>query len=411
MTARPSIPTYRLHKPSGLAVVRLSGRDVYLGRHGTPESKRQYETAIAEWLANHRTPTPSVDRSPAPADFSVNELIIAFMAHARVYYIKNGRPTSEVASYCVALRPLAGMYGRTPVHQFGPRAMRAVREHMVAEGLSRGTVNAWINRIRRVFKWGVGEELVEPSVLHGLQALAPLRRGRCAARETEPIRPVDAEIVEATIAAASPPVAAMIRIQQLTGMRPGEVVAMRRCDLDRSKEVWVYTPAAHKTEHHGRQRTICLGPRAQLVLTPFLEGDPDACLFRPCDATAWHLEQRRVAPESRSNQRRARRSRPRNPKRSPGERYTTAAYAKAILYACDKAFPVPEGLSATEREAWRKQHRWAPNRLRHTAATVLRRRFGLDAARAVLGHSSPVVTEIYAELDQNQAAEVMAEIG
>ena len=28
------IPRYRLHKPTGLAVVRLNGRDIYLGKHG-----------------------------------------------------------------------------------------------------------------------------------------------------------------------------------------------------------------------------------------------------------------------------------------------------------------------------------------------------------------------------------------
>ena len=31
---------------------------------------------------------------------------------------------------------------------------------------------------------------------------------------------------------------------------------------------------------------------------------------------------------------------------------------------------------------------WHPNQLRHNAATRLRREFGLDMARAVLGHSS-----------------------
>ena len=54
---------------------------------------------------------------------------------------------------------------------------------------------------------------------------------------------------------------------------------------------------------------------------------------------------------------------------------------------------------------------WHPNQLRHNAATRLRREFGLDAARAVLGHSSPVVTEVYAELDAAKAAEAMEKIG
>jgi len=42
------VPKYRIHKPTGLAVVRLSGRDVYLGPYGSPESEARYETAVAE---------------------------------------------------------------------------------------------------------------------------------------------------------------------------------------------------------------------------------------------------------------------------------------------------------------------------------------------------------------------------
>ena len=48
----PRIPKYRLHKPTGLSVVRLSGRDVYLGKHGSPASKTAYRKVVAEWLAS-----------------------------------------------------------------------------------------------------------------------------------------------------------------------------------------------------------------------------------------------------------------------------------------------------------------------------------------------------------------------
>jgi hypothetical protein len=54
---------------------------------------------------------------------------------------------------------------------------------------------------------------------------------------------------------------------------------------------------------------------------------------------------------------------------------------------------------------------WHPHQLRHTKATEIRREAGLDAARAVLGHRSPKVTEVYAEIDVNKAAEVMAKLG
>jgi integrase len=49
--------------------------------------------------------------------------------------------------------------------------------------------------------------------------------------------------------------------------------------------------------------------------------------------------------------------------------------------------------------------------LRHTAATKLRKQFGIEAARVVLGHRSASVTEVYAELDQMKAAEVMGRVG
>ena len=47
-------PAYRKHKRSGQAVVTLSGKDVYLGPHGTKASRIEYDRVIGEWLANGR---------------------------------------------------------------------------------------------------------------------------------------------------------------------------------------------------------------------------------------------------------------------------------------------------------------------------------------------------------------------
>ena len=62
----------------------------------------------------------------------------------------------------------------------------------------------------------------------------------------------------------------MIDLQLLTGARPGEMVIMRPIDIDRSGEVWVYTPLEHKTEHHGYERKILIGPKAREIVMPFL---------------------------------------------------------------------------------------------------------------------------------------------
>jgi hypothetical protein len=43
-------PAYRLHKPTGQAVVRIDGRDHYLGKHGAEASQEKYRRLIAEWL-------------------------------------------------------------------------------------------------------------------------------------------------------------------------------------------------------------------------------------------------------------------------------------------------------------------------------------------------------------------------
>ncbi len=74
-------------------------------------------------------------------------------------------------------------------------------------------------------------------------------------------------------------------------------------------------------------------------------------------------------------------------------------------------FPSPDGLDEAATKEWRERHRWTPNRLRHRAATFLRKEFGIDAARGILDHSSPAVTEIYAELDRGKAADIMAKVG
>lgn len=64
-----------------------------------------------------------------------------------------------------------------------------------------------------------------------------------------------------------------------------------------------------------------------------------------------------------------------------------------------------------EAAAWRQKFCWSPNQLRHTRATAIRERYGIEAAQTVLGHSDPRTTEIYAERDFAMAAKIMEEIG
>lgn len=109
------VPKYRKHRASGQAVVTLSGRDYYLGPHGTRASRLEYDRLITEWLANGRCPPIS------DADIlTVNEIAARFWRHAKRYYVKNGRPTSEQAEYRLSLRIACQLYGRNPVTEFTP---------------------------------------------------------------------------------------------------------------------------------------------------------------------------------------------------------------------------------------------------------------------------------------------------
>lgn len=402
MPARtPRTPSYRLHKPTGQAVVTIRGRDLYLGKFGSPESKAEYDRLVAEWLANGRAfaPRPRSDPggSPAPSDLTVSELVLAYFRFAEGYYRKNGRPTSEVVNIKGSLRPLRRLYGHTRARDFGPLALKVVRQSMIDAGLCRNEVNKRTRRVVRCFGWAVENEILPAHlayVHHALKAVKGLKVGRSEARESDPVKPVPDDRVDAVRPHVARQVWAMVELQRLTGMRPGEATAMRTRDVDRSGPVWAYVPAGHKTEHHGKRRTVFLGPRAQEVLRPWLRADPDANLFSPAEAEAERkaaMRARRKTPvqPSQRDRRKAR------PARTPGPRYDTHAYYYAIRRGCARAGVEP----------------WHPNQLRHVAATRLRAQYGLDATRAILGHSSPVVTEVYAEVDEAKAREVMGRVG
>ena len=275
---------------------------------------------------------------------------------------------------------------------------------MVRSGLSRTEVNRRVDRIRRMFRWAVAEELIPAPVYDALRSVPRLQKGRTEAREPEPVRPVADADVDAIRPHVARQVWALVELQRLTGMRPGEAVIMRTIDLDTSGPVWTYIPERHKTAHRGKRRTIFLGPRAQAIVRPWLRPELDAYLFSPAEAEAERKAAMRAARKTKvqPSQRDRRKA---DPKRTPADRYTVESYRRAIARGVARHNAEAEATGRPPVETWH------PHRLRHTAATRIRKAFGLDVARAVLGHSSPVVTEVYAELDDEKAAEVMGRVG
>lgn len=238
------IPSYCRHKVSGQAVVRIDGKDEYLGKYGTPESWEKYHRLMAERFpsgpASNGSTSASVVPPPQGRDFTVVELIAAYWLHAKGYYAKNGRPTSEQTSIGCALRPLKELYGHEMCRRFGPLALETVRNKMIAQGITRKRINQHVGRIRRMFRWAVAKELLPVATYQALTALEGLRKGRSAANEPGPVRPVAVEHVDAVLPFLTPQVRAMVRLQSKLGCRPEEVAVIRPYDVNRTVVPWIY---------------------------------------------------------------------------------------------------------------------------------------------------------------------------
>jgi integrase len=393
---RNPVPTYSHHKPSGQARIRVAGKDVYLGPYGSAESKREYDRIRAELEV--QAPIAAGGQVRPAKTVTVAELVAAFWVHAKQHYRhEDGKPTTEIRWLKDALTDVVELYGHTPAAEFGPLAVKAVRQRWVAADYCRNTVNGRVNRLRRVFKWAASEELVPVAVYTALTTVTGLARGRTKVRESEPVGPVLDLHVAATLPALNPTVRAMALVQRLTGCRPQDVVRMRAGEIDRGTSPWVYTPPRHKTRYRGQVRTVMIGKAAQEILGPVLDGlQPGDPVFSQRREKAGRFARMRAARKTRVQPSQANRAKgPGAVQRSTPEQYSGRVYAGIVRKACDAA-GVP---------------RWHPNQLRHTFGTEVRARFGLEAAQVLLGHTKANVTQVYAARDMSLAAKVAEQIG
>lgn len=127
------IPSYRRHKASGQAVVTLNDKDFYLGLWRSTHSKVEYQRLVGEWLADDRR-LPPADGGAGPPDMTISELAADYWSHAEGYYVKDGQPTSELCCIKSALRPLKRLYAHTVAGEFGPLALKSVRQQMIDLG-------------------------------------------------------------------------------------------------------------------------------------------------------------------------------------------------------------------------------------------------------------------------------------
>ncbi len=369
-----AIPSYLLHKVSGResqARVRINGRDHLLGPYGSEESRIKYgklisqaagglsvdplaaptrsnrgtvhETNSTTGLGGSTKRTRFHDLQQVEAGLSVAELLLAFKRHADAYYTKNGKKTAEIDCLNSAMRPVRELFAMLPAQDFSPLNLKAAQRQFVAAGWSRGFVNASTNRIRRIWKWGVGEGLVPVTTWQALQAVPGLKAGHTTApdhKRREAVSDEHIEAVRAHLLMKRGKRRELYRdwfdLLRATGARPSELIGLTMADIDTRGDVWIADLTDHKNAHRGLSRKLFFGPQSQLIL-------------RRCPATGPLF---------------------------PNKRRTLADRVKAACLAA-------------------KIPAFVPYALRHTKATELRDAIGIESAQATLGHAQPSMTARY----------------
>ena len=262
---RKQLPKYCHHKSSGRAFVRIGGKMYYLGKYNSNASRREYDRIIGEFIANGRQALHD------PDTILIESLIVSFLDYVEKEC--NYSPSS-LLRINRPLHLLNELYGKTQVSQFTPSALKALRRHYLDRGLARDTINAYIWTIKRMFTWGVEEEIVPADVAGAIKLVQDLQMGKTAAREYNDVTPVADDILEKTLPHIEPEqFKDMVKVQRLIGGRPQDVHNMRFCDIDRSAEIWRYIPFTHKTKKLGKIRMLPIGPKAQAILEKYLNSD------------------------------------------------------------------------------------------------------------------------------------------
>lgn len=389
-------------------------RKEYFGPADDPESRARYAAARAAWdRAREDRPAkePKTYQRGRSDGASIAELVDRYIEHAKQRYRKHGEPTGTDRNVWYALRPFLIEYGKQGTEAFGLDELEAYQRKLDESGrLCRNQVNARIRIIKAMFVWGAGhrgkngQRLVPPSTAGELKLIGNLRRGYCRAKDHPRRGSVPEATIEKTIKELPPVIAAMARVQLITGARPNEVRLMKAREITKTgKGPWEYRPESYKTEHfdgEGGRKIIFIGPRAQKVLRPFLDAaekdtDGEGYLFRPEDSAAKRRAE--SAEKKKTPSRRARdESRAENPRRKYNRFYTASSYRNAVARAAERAGVQP----------------FTPYQIRKARATEIDRKLGAEAAAIQLGHRNVRTTlDYYIDPRTEQARELARKIG
>lgn len=435
---RGELPQVRLHKPSGNGRVHVAGRDVYVGRYGSPEAHAKYLELMVEhgYLPASAAPMAAIPTAaipaapvvvaclPAPVDLpaghedvpaglTLGELCRMYLVHLEPLRPKGRRCSKwhRALAAVRAMRPLGAMEAA----KFGTRAFLDVRQRLVETPrqvqekkpdrrsrrepedvvpappvtLSRRWVNDVMQGVRAMFDWAVLHELVPDDRAAALRVVKPLKPGESTARETPRRKPVKPSVVKATLPYLTAEVADLVLFIRWTACRPSEAAGLRFCRIrDRDKPVWRFVPKRHKTAHLGKQRHIAIGPKARAIVEAHLPGrDPRDYVFTPLRSVRRVESVDGVLP-----------MRPAKVSPLVGDKFTKDALRIAIRRAVARAN------KARAKSGEPPLPYWTPYQLRYLRLREIRKAGGREAAQAIAGHSEATMTDHYAPANWGRAA-------
>jgi len=345
---RVSIPKLAENSRGYLYSRDLDGNQVWFGHKSKPEGAQRYAQFLADIQRGRDVGRPTKPAAPSLARPRVNEVCLRFMTdYCPRYKTSSGEPSAEIRCFQGVIRILRGLYGNTVADNFGPLALRSVRDVMIEKGWSRKFVNKQVIRLRLIFRVGVSWELVRAEVLAGLDSVPSLAIGETEADDQPERFAVPLADVEAVRVRLRQRNRDLLDLLMATGARPGELRLLTPSMIDQKGEIWRCELTRHKTAHRGKRRLLLFNATAQEILSRYMKGEPTQRIFTMRSDT----------------------------------------FSAAIREACKRAKVTP----------------FVPHQIRHTVATRLADEADIEQAQQLLGHSTAAMTRHYSRAATKKA--------
>ena len=367
---RPPKPCRQKHhgkRPDQLfCLTSVDGKQkkTYFGDYTDPAAWEKYRSFISH--LDRAAPAAILSTAlPAVACLNVGDLCEQFLL-ANKTVLTSARWSKYRQVFLHHLAP----FFHLPINDFGAPQLRLLQKQLDGPGrYVKATVSAYLGIIRHLFRWGRLEGLVSRETVVDLTE-APTRS---TSRVNPPRKSVPIDDYLKTLPFLASPYREIVELLYLTGARPSEILNMQTNEIDRSGETWLYRPAHHKNEYRGKARVIPLGPKARALITGWLADHPkrSGYLFQRGDKPLY------------------------NRRFEKGAAIIAVVLGQAVENASQRA-GVPH---------------WTPYQLRHLVATEIQRANGIEAAGAVLGHTSIDTTQIYIDRDTAAAAKIAEDRG